>query len=249
MKKRICFISLVSFFLLLAACSNKKELVEEERRKVSSNFDMKLVEQVVGDWRPDADASYPAQRKSTIVLEDGYLIFDDNQLEIVETIEHTLLTQTNEEKPFYYDFSINENKMSVYPSYPVPKGSVGGSLMPMEFIRDDKSAVQLSDLYGKWESIEESETYYISISETIEGSVKYADNLENKNSEELNIEEIRKDSISFLTKDKELRYYFSFQDDNHIEAFKEVNASYYAEKKEEIPVGMSKPIKYEKLSE
>lgn len=248
--KKIIYLLLLSCFIfVVASCSNKKDLKNDEtefKREVSSEIDDDLVEQLVGTWRNDATANYPAQKTSTIHAEDGYIFFEDEKLQITSTNDNQIFSQTDEEEPFYYDFKIDKNKLTVYPSYLVPKGYVGGSLAPMEYIKDE-TLVDISMIVGDWESVEESETYYISIEKNSNDSIFYADNLEKKDRQLLKMDEISNDAITALTEDESSRYSFIISNENEITAFMAVNPDYYTEKGEEIPVGMSKPTKYRKI--
>lgn len=248
--KKIIYLLLLScFILVVSSCSNKKDLKNDEtefKREVSSEIDDDLVEQLVGTWKNDATANYPAQKTSTIHVEDGYIFFDDEKLQITSTNDNQIFSQTDGEKPFYYNFEIDKNKLTVCPSYPVPKGSVGGDLAPMEYIKDE-TLVDISMIVGDWKSVEESETYYIRIEKNSDNSILYADNLEKKDIQLLKIDDISNDSISALTEDESSRYSFIISNENEITAFMAVNPDYYTEKGEEIPVGTSKPIKYKKI--
>ncbi|MDT2814777.1 hypothetical protein [Vagococcus carniphilus] len=128
---------LLSISLFLISCSNKNELEEAtKKRNVSSEIDAKLVENVVGEWVGDIADNYPTYGKFTITEKNQSLFFDDKKLKITKTIDNIIFTQTEEEKPFYYDFKVIDKKLTVYPSYSTRKGFTGGSLAPMELIKD-----------------------------------------------------------------------------------------------------------------
>lgn len=111
-----------------------------------------------------------------------------------------------------------------------------------------KERINIDFLYGEWESIDEYTEDYIVIDKLNDDTIKYSDNLERKDSQELKIEEISKDSITALTKDEKTRYRFIFSKEGKLTSFFGVNGDYYAdEKPENIPAGLSKPIEYEML--
>lgn len=248
MKKIIGLVLFLCIILMTTSCSNKKGIEEENvKREVSSKIDMDLVEKLEGSWVSDSDANYPAQGKRFIIRKKGYVFYDNNKLQIVNTVDDVILTQTEEDKPFYYDFKIDGNKLTVYPSYPVPEGMTGGDLAPREYMRDDEINTDTSLLFGEWQSIDEPEIYYISIGKVSDSIIKYADNLEYKDSQILIEQKSSKDSISTLTEDERAIYHFRMLESETIEAYSQVNENYYTNRGEDIPVGMSKPIKYKKI--
>lgn len=133
--KMLTILLFISLFLI--SCSNKNELEEAaNKRNVSSEIDAKLVEKVVGEWVGDTTGNYPTYGKFTITEKNKHLFFDDKKLQITETIDGIIFTQTEEEKPFYYDFKVIDNKLTVYLSYPTKKGFTGGDLASMALIKD-----------------------------------------------------------------------------------------------------------------
>jgi hypothetical protein len=112
MKRIVLLIVCSCLSFLLISCSNKKGLEEEEIigiREVSSKIDMDLVSKLVGNWKGDIHASYPAYGKRTIIGRDRYIFFDNQKLQITNTENNLIYTQTSEEKPFYYDFRLTGN--------------------------------------------------------------------------------------------------------------------------------------------
>lgn len=108
--------------------------------------------------------------------------------------------------------------------------------------------VDIDFIYGEWQSINEEKEYYLVIDKINDVTIKYSDNLERKDSQELIIEQATKDSVTALTKDEKTRYSFLVSNDERLTSFFGVNASYYAdEKPENIPAGLSKPIEYTQL--
>ncbi len=252
MKRIVLLIVFSCLSFLLVSCSNKKGLEEEEiigKRVLSSKIDMDLVNKIVGNRKGDPDTSYPAYGKRTITGKDGYIFFDNQKLQITNTENNVIYTQTSEEKPFYYDFRVIGNKLEVLPSYPVAKGMTGGDLMPIQYVRDDETKIDSSELFGEWQSVDELETHYISIKQVSDGVISYADNLENKDSQILIVQKNLKGTISTLTEDERAIYYFQMLENNMIEVFSQVNENYYTNRGEDIPVGTSKPIKYKKIME
>lgn len=224
MKKITYFVLLAFIWVLLVSCSNKTGLEEEHvirKREVSSKIDMNLVNGIVGNWIGDPDASYPEYGKRIIVEENGYIIFGDEKLQITDTKDNVVLTQTNEEKPFFYDFELNGDKLRVNPWYPVPKGMTGGSLKPMEYTRDTGRIIDISEIYGEWQSVDEKEAYSVSIKEESSGLIKIVDNLENKDSQILKIEEILENEITALSRDSKIRYTFIFSENQMTLSFVE----------------------------
>ena len=252
MKKITLLIVYSCLSFLLVSCSNKKVLEEEEiigKREVSSKIDMDLVSKLVGNWKGDTHASYPAYGKRTIIGRDRYIFFDNQKLQITNTENNLIYTQTSEEKPFYYDFRLTGNKLEVLPSYPVPEGMKGGDLMPSQYIKDDETEIDSLELFGEWQSVDQLEAYYISIKQVSAGVISYADNLENKDSQILIVQKNLKGTISTLTEDERANYYFQMFENNMIEVYGQVNENYYINRGEDIPVGTPKPIKYKKIIE
>ncbi|MDT2831489.1 hypothetical protein P7H62_10915 [Vagococcus carniphilus] len=135
--KMLTVLLFISLFLI--SCSNKNELEKAaDKRNVSSEIDAKLVENVVGEWVGDTTGNYPIYGKFTITEKNQFLFFDDKKLQITKTVDDIVFTQTEEEKPFYYDFKVIDKKLTVYPSYSTRKGFTGGLLAPMELIKDGK---------------------------------------------------------------------------------------------------------------
>lgn len=122
------------YVLLLLICSLL--LISSNRRVTSSEIDVKLIDDLVGDWKGDVSGTYPAYGEVTITEKNKYLYFKDEKLQIINTLGNTVFTQTNEAKPFYYDFEVRENKLTVYQSYSVSKGTTGGELAPIEYMRE-----------------------------------------------------------------------------------------------------------------
>lgn len=249
MKKTIWLSFILSLTVIMIFCSNKKGLEEEsfsDKREVSSEINLELVNSLVGDWIGDVNGNYPGYGKRTITEKNGYIYFKDEKLQICDTIDNVVLTQTDEESPFFYDFKINEEKLTVYPSYPVPKGMVGGSLAPMEFVRDDGAMIDVPDLYGEWQSIEESSNSNLLIEPVSEGLIQYADNVEKKESQTLTIEEMTENSIVALSEDKTSSYMFTFNNKDELT----VLVGAYSNDdilKEDIPGGLSVPAKYKRI--
>ena len=249
MKKAIWLSFILSLTVIMISCSNKKGLEEEsfsDKREVSSELNLELVNSLVGDWIGDANGNYPGYGKRTITENNGYIYFKDEKLQIYDTIDNVVLTQTDEESPFFYDFKVNKEKLTVYPSYPVPEGMVGGSLAPMEFVRDDGAMIDVTDLYGEWQSIEESSNSYLLIEPVSEGLIQYADNVEKKESQTLTIEEMTENSIVALSEDKTSSYMFTFNNKDELT----VLVGAYSNDdilREDIPGGLSVPAKYKRI--
>ena len=250
MKKIVYALFISSICLMLVSCSNKRGLEEEEvikEEEVSTEIDKQLVQQLANNWIGEAEGNYPELAKSDIVEKEGYLFFDNKKLKIISATGNEIFTETEEEKPWHYVFEIEDDQLTVYPSYTVPEGMSGGALAPMTFTRDTGEEMAISTLFGEWQSVEEPGVYYMSIREASDGLINYADNLEQKDSQMLKIEKISNDSILALTEDESSFYQFIFSDKNEITAFMGVNSDYFAKKGEEIPDGMSKPIKYKRI--
>lgn len=253
MKKVMMLVVFLFIILMATSCSNKKGIEEEKvrdkrvEREISSKIDLDLVRELEGNWKGDVDASYPAYGMRTIIGKDGYIFYDNQKLQITDAEDNVIYTQTSEENPFYYDFRLTGNKLDVLPSYPVLEGMTGGSLMPSQYVRDNEIKKDSSQLIGEWQSVDESENYYVYIKQVSDGVISYADNLEKKDSQILIEQKNSKDSISTLTEDERVIYYFQMLESDTIEVYSQVNENYYANKGEDIPVGMSKPIKYKKI--
>lgn len=225
MKKKSWLVCILFPTLLLSSCSNNEGVEESE---VASTIDTELVTKITGEWLGDATANYPAQGKFTIVEKDGYIFFDGNKLRVIDAIDNEIRTQTEDEKPFYYDFKLSDNKLTVYHSYLAPEGTAGGSLAPKDLIRDGGKATDMSILYGEWMSVEEAETYYMSIEKVSDSLIRYSDNLENTDSQILEIEKISRESITVLTEYESSRYSFVMSgESNKVTAFMGVKPSYY----------------------
>lgn len=107
-------------------------------------------------------------------------------------------------------------------------------------------------IVGDWESENENQTYYLSIRSYSKKSIDYSDEspaIKDKNHKKLSIETITDQSITALSEDKKTRYLFLFSEDERITVNFGVNSEYYSDKKpSEMPVGLSKPILYHRLS-
>lgn len=133
MKKYIGNLIFILLIFGVSSCAKKNET--NTKREVSSEINMEVVNNVLGEWVRKPDVNYPGEETITITLENNLIIFEDKTLQIVETTNNIVQTQTSEDKPFYYDFKVEGDELTVYPSYPVPKGDVGGDLAPMTFNR------------------------------------------------------------------------------------------------------------------
>jgi len=112
---------------------------------------------------------------------------------------------------------------------------------------NQKEKVNIDFIYGEWQSINEEKEYYLVIDKINDVTIKYSDNLERKDSQELIIEQATKKSVTALTKDEKTRYSFSHLENGNLRSFMGVNSSYYADKGERAPEGLSKPIEYTQL--
>ncbi|MBO0476790.1 hypothetical protein DOK76_06895 [Vagococcus sp. DIV0080] len=107
--------------------------------------------------------------------------------------------------------------------------------------------INIDFICGEWQSINEDDDYYMVIDKINDKTIKYSDNLERKGSQELTIEEVSKDSVTALTKDEKNRYIFIYSKNDTLTSFFGVNSSYYSDKGEKAPEGLSKPIEYSLL--
>lgn len=136
MKKIVKVLLVISIFLILVSFSTKSE--QSKENQAPSTIDSFLVEQLNSEWIGDSDANYPAQGRKTITQKNGYVYFENEKLQIIETRADIIFTQTKEDNPLFYDFKINKNKLKVLPWHPVSKGKSGGDLKLLEYMRDDK---------------------------------------------------------------------------------------------------------------
>ncbi|HCM88723.1 MULTISPECIES: hypothetical protein [Vagococcus] len=132
-----------------------------------------------------------------------------------------------------------------------PKNDLGvnqSSSKKTEESNENGNRLKISDLAGNWQSQHEPEKYYLSIEKKSSDSIEYADNLEGKEPQLLQLESISQDVISALSEDKETRFTFTFSAENTITASFGVNEAFFSDKKQEDrPVGLSKPIEYKKI--
>ena len=105
--------------------------------------------------------------------------------------------------------------------------------------------IDVTKLYGDWESEGEAETYYMSIKEAGANQIEFADNLAGKDSQILTIDTNADKTITALTSDKANRYQFIFSEDNKITSLNGVNTELKTNKN---LVGLSKPIVYRKIN-
>lgn len=91
----------------------------------------------------------------------------------------------------------------------------------MEYTRDTGRIIDISEIYGEWQSVDEKEAYSVSIKEESSGLIKIVDNLENKDSQILKIEEILENEITPLSRDSKIRYTFIFSENQMTLSFVE----------------------------
>ena len=158
MRRILYVLTVISTVVLLVSCSHKDSSKEKvsNKRDVSSKIDTDLVESLIGDWVGDESSSYKTAGNYKLSASDRYVYFDEMKLQITDTIDNMVYTQTIEDQPFYYDFRITDNKLDVLPSYPVPKEMVGGSLAPLALVRQKVSTD--STLQSSSKEIATSET-------------------------------------------------------------------------------------------
>ncbi|MGM0124320.1 hypothetical protein IGI37_001697 [Enterococcus sp. AZ194] len=259
MKKIVIGGVILASVMLLVACSNSEASTQETTQAADDKIvkiNKNLSSQLVGKWFLHTDGE---AKEYEISESEGYVYFDGEKLKVTETTGNHIHTQTEEKQPLDYVFRLEENKVTVLPSYEVSEGSVGGSLAPIELNRDavkqvninktSSTMAEFTDLIGEWKSEEEQKTYYIrlSLENETEQTLRYVDNLDGKDSQLLKVEEVSNQVMTALTEDESSRYFFDFSEKNILTAASGINPSYYSKKGEDVPEGMSKPIRYKKI--
>jgi hypothetical protein len=137
MKKQIKGLLVISLIIVLGACSKQEKQV---RREVSKDINTELVKKVTGAWLGEGEKE---KKIYDITYKKKALWINQEELEVTETKDNLVLTQTKKEKPFFYDFKIEGENITVMPSYPVPEGQSGGQLAPIKLIPIDTKEIEV----------------------------------------------------------------------------------------------------------
>ena len=127
-KSKIFSISLLLCVILVVTGCGKKE-VPVKRREISSKLDTELVNKLSGTWLGEGEKE---KKIYDIQADDKEIKINDELLEVTETDNNWVKSQTKSGKIFFYDFEIGESDLIVYPSFPVEEGQVGGVLAPFK---------------------------------------------------------------------------------------------------------------------
>lgn len=122
---KLLFIVLIT--LLLTACSN-----QEQDRAQPKEMQQDLLHQLVGTWQAEEDV-YTIQY-------DGSLWLNEEELTVLGTGDQMVYTELADDEGFSYDFKISDDQVTLYRNYGSEEGflsgqTVGGSLMPIELVR------------------------------------------------------------------------------------------------------------------
>ena len=127
-KSKIFSISLLLCVILVVTGCGKKE-VPVKRREISSELDKELIKKLSGTWLGEGEKE---KKIYDIQADNKEIKINDELLEVTETDNNWVKSQTKSGKIFFYDFEINEKELTVYPSFPVEEGQVGGVLAPFK---------------------------------------------------------------------------------------------------------------------
>lgn len=156
MKKQLKILGVISLVVILGACSKQEKL---KRREVSKDINTELVKKVAGAWLGEGEKE---KKVYDITYNKQALWINQEELEVTETKENLVLTQTKKEKPFFYDFKIEGENITVMPSHPVPEGQSGGQLASIKLIPIDKKEIEVHN-FEKDELIKFEETLKTSL--------------------------------------------------------------------------------------
>lgn len=137
MKKQFKGFLVISLIIVLGACSKQEK---QMRREVSKDINTELVKKVTGAWLGEGEKE---KKIYDITYKKQTLWINQEELEVTETKDNLVLTQTKKEKPFFYDFKIEGENITVMPSYPVPEGQSGGQLAPIKLIPIDTKEIEV----------------------------------------------------------------------------------------------------------
>lgn len=107
-----------------------------------------------------------------------------------------------------------------------------------------KERINIDFIYGEWQSVNKEEDCYMVIDKMNDVTLRYSDNLERKDRQELKIAEVSKDSVTALTKDEKIKYNFNLSEEGVLSFSSGVNSAYYTNKGEDIPAGATEAKKY-----
>lgn len=139
MKKQFKVLLIISLLAVLGACSKQEKQV---RREVSKDINTELVKKVTGAWLAEGEKE---NKVYDITYKKEALWINQEELEVTETENNLVLTQTKKGKLYFYDFQIEGNNITVLPSFPVPEGQVGGVLAPIKLIPIYTKEIEVHD--------------------------------------------------------------------------------------------------------
>ena len=134
------FLFISSLLLIVSGCAKKDD--SKKRREVAKEIDTELVQKLSGVWLGEGEKE---NNVYDISYEKKELRINGEKLEITSTDNNWVKSQTKSEKIFFYDFEIEGDTISVYPSFPVDKGQVGGVLAPIKLKSIASKEIEVHD--------------------------------------------------------------------------------------------------------
>lgn len=201
MRKKMIGLVLLFTIFFLSACrkpSQKKNSINPE-----------TVQKITGTWFAD---SYD-YGTYVISSDNQKIVFNSIQLIIDFTEENYIYTYETDDKKSHYTFKIEEDEVTVYPTYEVEPNTAGGSLAPI--ILRKQQQISTENILGSWQSTESDYPAFIQVKATfdplkIDLLFTQAEGASNPETIPLTLESEEADSsLTYVNVDKTLRYTFS----------------------------------------
>lgn len=201
MKKKLVGLTLVFTIFFLSACHTRPQ----EKNSITAE----TVQKITGTWFAD---SY--DYGTYVITSDNKKIdFNSTHLTIDFTEENTIYTYETDDTKSHYTFKIEEDTVTVYPTYEVEPNAVGGSLAPI--ILKKQQQISTKNILGSWQSTESDYPAFIQVKATfdplkIDLLLAKAEGASDREIIPLTLESKKADkSLIYLNSDKSLRYTFS----------------------------------------
>lgn len=154
MKKKSVGFALVVTIFVLSACHKSPQK--------KADINTALVQIIVGTWFAD---SYD-YGTYVITTNHNKIDFNSIHLTIDFTEENTIYTYETDDKKSHYTFKIQEDKVTVYPTYEVEPNTVGGSLAPI--ILKKQQHISTENILSSWQSTDLDYPAFIQVKATFD---------------------------------------------------------------------------------